>query len=66
MVVTISDSFTRKTKKSLRCLLVEVPWQINEYLRPIYSLIPLHNDNNPLPFFSLIWYYIAIKKLTTN
>jgi len=23
---------TRRPKRSLRCLLVEVPWQINEYL----------------------------------
>jgi len=41
-----------KTEKFLRCLLVEVSYQINEYLRPnLNILIPLHNDNIPLPFF---------------
>jgi len=31
-LVVTGGSLTRKPKKSLRCLLVEVPWQINEYL----------------------------------
>jgi len=31
-LVVTGGSLTRRPKRSLRCLLVEVPWQINEYL----------------------------------
>jgi len=30
--VVTGDSLTRRLKRSLCCLLIEVPWQINEYL----------------------------------
>jgi len=31
-LVVTGGSVTRRSKRSLCCLLVEVPWQINEYL----------------------------------
>jgi len=46
-LVVTGGSLTRRSKRSLRCLLVEVPWQINEYLylKPInfaYNISCIH------------------------
>jgi len=47
-LVVTGGSLTRKPKRFLRSLFVDLPSQINEYLRPTLNvLIPLHNDNIP-------------------
>jgi len=38
-LVVTGDSLTRRPKRSLRCLLVKIPWQINEYLNVTQGLL---------------------------
>jgi len=44
-LIVTGDSLTRRPKRSLFCLLVEIPWQINEYLN--------HHLNMSLKHWSL-------------
>jgi len=43
-LVVAGGSLTRRPKRSLRCLLVEVAWQINVYLTylPVRTYLPVY------------------------
>jgi len=56
-LIVKGGSLTRKPKRSLRWLLVEVPWQINEYLNTkLPSIcIKVHQNNSTFSDFAITW-----------